>query len=336
MSGLKERFRGRPKEEWRGVALEKRQTYLENHLVVLHPENVKPLREIRRLYRRCRVTGNGRAVRIVGGSGSGKTHFLKLLETLLPNTETEEATLVQMVRFSVPDNPTPERLTRTMLLALGDPAWNLKRDGMDRAWHLIREAGVLLIAIDDVQDIPEHRGQIGLRIATNWIRTLIENSGCLILLVGTQASERVVLSNPQTRRRDATKFLLNYFKIAPEHEAARFKRYLKEVDDLLPLAELCGLEKFAKPLYWASYGIADYIFKIVEEAIEFAVSEGREQLVREDFAKGFEKHFQDAAPNLNPFLKDGPERLLNGADEPFENWDQNATVERTEEKPKRK
>ena len=336
MATLKEHLRGRPKAQWRGAHLSERLSFLENQLVVLHPENVNPLGEIRRIYRRCLVTGNGRAVRVVGGSGSGKSHFLKLLRKLLPNVETDEATLVRLVVFSVPDNPTPERLTKALLLAMGDPAWNLKRDGMGRAWEMIRQTGVFVIAIDDVQDIPEHRGQVGLRIATNWIRTLIENSGCLVVLVGTQASERVVLSNPQTRRREATKFVINYFKISSDKEVARFKRFLREVDDLLPMAEFSGLEDYAKPLYWATYGIADYIFKILEEAMEFALLANQEKITREDLAKGFVKHFQDAATELNPFVTGGPERLLNEPGEPFEGWDENATIERDEDKPKKR
>lgn len=336
MTTLKERLRGRSKDQWRGAYLSERLSFLENDLVILHPENVNPLGEIRRLYRRCQITGNGRAVRVVGGSGCGKSHFLKLLSKLLPNVETDEATLVRFVLFSVPDNPTPERLAKALLLAMGDPAWNLKRDGMSRVWEMIQQAGVFVIAIDDVQDIPEHRGKVGLRTTTNWIRTLIDKCECLVVLVGTHASERVVLSNPQTRRRDATKFLINYFKISSDKEAARFKRFLKEVDDLLPMAEFSGLENYATQLYWATYGIADYIFKLLEEAMEFALLASREVITREDLAKGFVKHFQDAASELNPFVSGGPERLLNQPGEPFEGWDENATIEREEDKPKKR
>lgn len=336
MTTLKERFRGRPKKQWQGAYLSERLSFLENDLVVLHPENVNPLGEIRRLYRRCQVTGNGRAVRIIGGSGSGKSHFLELLSKLLPNVETDEATLVRFVLFSVPDNPTPEQLAKALLLAMGDPAWNLKRDGMSRVWEMIRQAGVFVIAIDDVQDIPEHRGMVGLRTSTNWIRTLIDKCECLVVLVGTHASERVVLSNPQTRRRDATKFLLNYFKITGEKEGARFKRFLREVDDLMPMAEFSGLEGYAKQLYWATNGIADYIFKLLEEAMEFAVLAGREKITQDDLARGFVKLFQDAAKELNPFAPGGAERLLDQVGEPFEAWDENATIEREEDKPKKR
>lgn len=335
MTTLKERFRGRPKEQWRGAYLSVRLSFLENDLVVLHPENVNPLSEIRRLYRRCLVTGNGRAIRIVGGSGSGKSHFLKLLRMLLPNVETDDATLVRLVVFKIPNYPAPEKMAKSLLLAMGDPAWNFTRDSMSRVWEMIRQAGVFVIAIDDVQDIPEHRGKVGLRITTNWIRELIDESKCLVVLVGTQASERVVISNPQTRRRDPTKFLLTYFKISSEKEVARFKRFLREVDDLMPMAEFSGLEGYAKQLYWATNGIADYIFKILEEAMEFAVLAGREKIIQEDLARGFVKLFQDAAKELNPFAPGWSGRLLDGAGEPFEAWAENATIERDADRSKK-
>jgi hypothetical protein len=51
--------------------LEERLFYLENDLVALHPAITRPLNEIKRLSQRCQVTGNGRAIRLVSGSGGG-------------------------------------------------------------------------------------------------------------------------------------------------------------------------------------------------------------------------------------------------------------------------
>lgn len=304
-------------------------------MVALHPAITRPLNEIQRLYQRCLMTGNGRAIRIICGSGGGKTHFLRLLQKLWPTEETDEATRVRIVSFSVPGSPSPEKLTKAMLRGMGDPGWNLKRDGIDRAFEMISEVGVYVVAIDNVQDIPEHRGTVGLRLSTNWIRDLIDLGRRLVVLIGTPAAEGVVLSNPQTRRRDPTKFDIPYFNIDPEANAARFKRFLREVDDLMPLAEFSGLEKYAAKLYWATYGIVDYIFKILGEALEIAVKVGRENITEADLAQGFELVFQDSAVQLNPFLKNGPCRLLAESGEPFEDWDSNTTIERGSVKPRK-
>ena len=108
-----------------------------------------------------------------------------------------------------------------------------------------------------------------------------------------------------------------------------------EVDDLMPLAEFSGLEKYAAKLYWATYGIVDYIFKILGEALEIAVKAGREKITEADLAQGFELVFQDAAIQLNPFHENGPCRVLTGPGEPFEDWDSNTTIERDSVKPRK-
>lgn len=329
MSNSLRMLQRRPKEHWRGEPIEVRQAFIETELVVLYPEIVRALNEIKRLMKRSLTSNKGRAIQVLWSSGGGKSHFIRLLKKLWPPEETDAATLVRIADFSVPGAPNQERLTKAMLIGIRDPGWNRKGDGTRRAFEIIADVGVWAIAIDNVQDIPEHRGKIGTRVSSNWIRDLIEYGQRLVILLGTPAAEEVVRSNPQLRRRNPGKLNIPYFKIDPEVNLKRFKRFLHEVDDQLPIAELSNLEQYAKRIYWATYGIADYIFKLLAEAVGIAVSAGREQLNEADLAGAFNLLFQDAGCRLNPFVVGGPSRELDRDGEPFDQWDANASVERT-------
>lgn len=336
MSATLPQLRARPREEWRGAPIDERQAFIENDLFALHPDIVRALREVKRLMLRSLASGKGRAILIICSSGGGKSHFIRLLQKIWPQEETDAATMVRIASFSVPGAPTQDRLAKAMLCEMGDPAWNRKSDGMDRAFEMVVEAGVWAVAIDNVQDIPEHRGKVGTRVSSNWIRDLIEYCKRLVILLGTPAAEEVVRSNPQLRRRNPAKLKIPYFTIAKKEGLARLKRFLHEVDKLLPLAELSKLELYAKKIYWATYGIPDYMFKLLADAVGLAVAAGRERLDETDLAGAFVLVFLDAGQHLNPFLAGGPERVLDQKGEPFEEWEENASISRGEGKGKEK
>lgn len=328
MSNLRDLLKGRPKESWRGESIEIRQAFVENEMCVLYPEVIRTLNEVKRLMRRSIASGKGRAILILCGSGGGKSHFIKLLKKIWPTEETDTATLVRIVGFSVPGSPSQERLTKALLSGMGESEWTAKKVGIERPLQFIEPVGVLAIAVDNVHDIPEHKGTVGTRLATNWIRDLIEDCKRLVILLGIDGAREVVRSNPQLRRREPGILRIPYFEIGSAQKLARFMRFLDEVDKLLPLAERSDLKECVKKIYWATYGIADYIFKLLAEAVGIAVSAGREHLTETDLAGAFDLVFQDAGTGLNPFLPDGPTRVLDGVDEPFEKWAANAGINR--------
>ncbi len=70
----------------------------------------------------------------------------------------------------------------------------------------------------------------------------------------------------------------------------------------------------------ATYGIPDYIIGLLTEALESAVRAGRESIEVGDLQLAFKKLYEDAATEINPFSPNTEIRVMNGKDEPFENW----------------
>jgi type II secretory pathway predicted ATPase ExeA len=322
MAHVPQQLLTRPQSSWRGESIEIRQRHMEHDMFVFHPDLVSCLQEIKRRARRAFGSGKGLALMILSPSGGGKTHLVKLLKKLLPDEDLETVTRVRVASFSVPPAPSPASMPKACLLGMGDPTWNVGNAGkaMERLLSLLQETDTRIIIIDNVHDIPERRGKKGIQQVGNWIRDLIEKSKLLVVLLGTPAAEEIVLANPQLRRRNPAKLWMNYFDLSGEG-FARLKRFLDEVDKLLPLAELSDLKKFTKEIYYASNGIPDYIFQILTEAVDLAVSAGRERILNEDLVGAFTLTLLDSAHRrLNPFLEGGPSRRLDQYGEPFHNW----------------
>lgn len=310
------------KERWRGTSVDERLTYLHEQMRVPCPEHRRVFDEIRRRARRCRGTGRGAILLVLCPSGGGKTYISRYLLDLSPNDHTGVVTQTRVLTFSVPAFPSATSLPKEALKKLGDPGWNTKDEEgpTGRLKDRGRRHGVEILVMDNVHDIVQKRGAQGVLECAKWIRDFKDDFPALIVLLGTPAAEAVMLKDPQLRRRGIPKLCLHYLSIETPADVARVKRFLHETDLLLPLAEICGLEEFARPLVYGSYGIQDFLLQILAEATEHAVEDGREQLTRDDLRKGFDAVYLDGGIGLNPFSGNGPRRHLDGPGEPFHEW----------------
>lgn len=270
------------KDAWRGRALPIRQRYMAQDLVVPHPALANIMNEIQRLSLRTRNEEKGLAFLVLGGSGSGKTFLTRCVKKRWPSDHSGEVSKVPVVSFSIPPAPTQRSMASELLRSLGDAKWKSgsAQELLDRALHQLRQVETLILFIDNVHDIPERRRTGGVLHLGNWIRDLIDRSGCLVVLLGTPAAKVVTEANAQLRRRVAREFSLPYFNLGARQAKARYLRFLELLDEALPLADKSGLANasLAERIYWATYGIQDYIFQLVTEAVGYAVSEQRETL----------------------------------------------------------
>jgi hypothetical protein len=312
------------KEDWRGRPIEIRQWHMFNGLLIPHPEFTSVVQEIVRLASRCRNEGDGRALLILGGSGQGKTYLIKVIQRMKPEDHSGIISRVPTVMFSIPSAPTARAFSSSLLHALRDPKYKTgaAADMLTRAIYLLGEIGTEIIFIDNVHDITARRSHDGIMHLGDWIRDLIDHSKCLIVLLGTPAAKAVVDANAQLRRRAAKLMKMAYFDIDTPQAKARFYRFLNELDKKMPLAEMSVLSEpsLAHRVFYATYGVMDYIIQLMTEAIAVAVTAGRECIVMVDLEKAFDTVFGDSANGCNPFSESGPARPLDQDGELFHNW----------------
>lgn len=312
------------RKQWAGRSIDERHLFM-SELHVPHRTFVRVFREIARMSGRSGKERRGYALFVLAESGIGKSHLARTFSNLRPRDDSGENSLIPIVTFEVPAQPTQKSLGSALLKALKAPMHNKgsAQDILDRCIHHLDSAKTRIIFLDNVQDIPERRRANGVMQVGNWIRQLIDRCVCLLVLLGTHAATEIADGNSQLRRRVPRRLTMERMDPRKDAEsAAQFFRFLAEVDKLLPLAETSELHVYerAVKIFYATFGVLDYIFQLFHEALVFAVLAGRERILDEDLSKAFQALFLDSGTSINPFAANGPQRVLSEEGEPFHNW----------------
>lgn len=313
------------RQHWRGTSSALRLRYIAQELSVPHPGLVSVIGELRRSAKQCKIMGEGDSMLVLAGSGCGKSHLIKQVHNLRPADHSGDVSVLPVVSFSIPPVIVPNQrsMSSGLLRSLEDPKWNrgTTQDMIVRGLELLKTAKTEIILIDNVQDIPERRSNEGITAVGNWIRHVIDESKCLVAMFGTYAAIKIT-DNDQMKRRATKRMSIRYFEFNSPTSKGNFQRFLRELDKRLPLAEASRLDELevVSRLFWATNGIADYIFRLVREAVYVAVESGRERIELRDLEQAFLNEFKDSALGINPFTPDGPLRPLDQPGEPFHNW----------------
>lgn len=312
------------RKKWLGASIEARHRYMANELSIPHPEFVRAANEIKRRMRRCENENTGAGLLLLAPSGAGKTHLCKTLKARWPGTDSETLTTVPVVRFKVPSKPTERSMAQALLKEMGDPDWKrgTALELSERIEHLVPIVGTKLILIDNVHDIPDRRGETGIRHIGNWIRTLIDECPALVVLLGTPAALGIVQANDQLKRRTTKQLRMDYFYIDTPPHFQRFKKFMGKLFDALPLADRSELsDDLAREIHDATFGILDFIMELHVEALGCAFGAGRESLTRDDFALAFTiVHKDGLIGQINPFRAGSARRPLTKPGELFFEW----------------
>lgn len=310
--------------QWANRPLAERQEY-QSQLHIPHPSFVTAYREILRMSERCRMEKRGHALMVLAESGNGKTHLATVVTQLHPRDDSGEISRVPVVSLGVPAQPTYKALGSALILSFNVPRVirGTAQEILEQGVSFLHTAQTRIVFIDNIQDIPERRKAAGVMQLGNWLRELIDRSKCLIVLLGTHAATAMTDNNAQLRRRVSRRIAME--RMNPSHSkenASKYYRFLYEIDIRLPLAEHSDLAEHdrAKRIFYATFGILDFIFQLLSEAVYSAVTAQRERIIDEDLATAFRRLFQNSRDDINPFVSKLAERVLDREDEPFHNW----------------
>lgn len=273
-------------------------------LFIHHPR----LRQVQRMMDRCmtwsRDAQEPYCLLVVGQTGVGKTTLITDYVARHPREVTAESTVIPVLNAGIPAPATMKAMATELLAKLGDPmaqrgtlsqqTWRLRR--------LLQFCGVRLIVLDEFNHFIDRDSDKVLRSVADWLKVLIDSTGIPMVLVGTLNSRSVLDANEQLRRRFGTHERLDPFHWNEEEEP-QFRRFLKELDERLPLPERSDLadRDLAFRFFTASRGTIAGVMKIVRKATHLAIEAGRPKLDLPLLARVFaEDSLDDDAPN--PFL----------------------------------
>ncbi|MRX08144.1 AAA family ATPase [Pseudoduganella sp. FT25W] len=255
---------------------------------------------------------------LVGEGGMGKTTICNAILRRYPpsikKTASVEVSIVPAFYASVPSPSSIKSLAAELLKRLGAP-----RPGAGTASSLTERLIVLLkiaetkiILLDEFQHLlaDSKVGDARSNNVCDWIKTLINNTGVTICLVGTPACEALVNSDLQLAGRFARRFRLYPLNIGTSEERGELERFLiaiveKFKERLGFLTTLDFSDHSNSVRVWAATsGNPRFVMRLLKEAAVLAWAAGRKNLTIGDLAEAYAKGITQSASkfNGNPFV----------------------------------
>ena len=291
------------------------------HRIISYPTFEGALERIKRLHMRSISSGHPGGLLIIGLSGAGKSTVKNQYEGRFPRKEQGDITLIPVLKVDAPAGPTVKNLAEEILVALGDPAAHQgsAEQKTQRIYYFLKMCQVELLLIDEFQHFVENARRNEIARVTDWLKSLINHARIPVVLFGLPNCEQILKINPQLARRFSSRYSLRAFGFSNDDEIKEFRGVLKVVENLLPLQSLSiSSNAMAKRFFYATFGLIDYVGKIVDGAVQLAASEGSQKLEDRHYADAFvEEVWRDVPEKLNPFNKEAKLRLLIKPNEPF-------------------
>jgi hypothetical protein len=229
------------RDQWQGRPLGERLHAL-SQIYVFYPQLTEVINLVKHKVSRTRLTGQSSGLLVTLGSGGGKTALCKYLCQLWPDERREEITLRRVVVMTVPKPCTDAELAKAVLRALGDPECDRggAKDNLRRALDLFRTCDTWLWVIDNFHDIPERRHTEGVRVIGNWFRNFFDKANVVLLALGLDAAEDVLLFNDQVHRRVMATKRIDRFRIDTPADARTWIHVLHDMTSTCPWRALQG------------------------------------------------------------------------------------------------
>jgi hypothetical protein len=291
------------------------------HKIISYPAFEGALGRIERMHQRSITTGHPGGLLITGLSGAGKSTIKNEYEGRFPRKDEGGITFIPILKVDTPAGPTVKNLAEEILVALGDPVAHQgsAEQKTQRIYYFLKLCQVELLLIDEFHHFVENARRNETARVTDWLKSLINHARIPVVLFGLPNSEQILKINPQLARRFSSRYSLRPFGFSSEAEIKEFRGVLQVVENSLPVpsVSICSYA-MAKRFFYATFGLIDYVGKIVDGAVLLASIEGAKKLEDRHYAEAFvEEVWRDVPEKLNPFSKEAKLRLLIKSNEPF-------------------
>jgi hypothetical protein len=282
---------------------------------ILHRRFRNGMFQIADLHQRQLVRAQGSGVSLCGLSGVGKSTIIRAYEALYPRVFEQNRTRIPVLFVAVPSAPTVRSLAGAILEAIGDQKSHrgTAPEKTTRIRRFIKRCDIELILLDEFQHIFYAPTATAFRDLTDWLKNLLEETGVGIVACGLQATEFVIESNEQLARRFSEQIPIEPFSFEDEADFKEFRAILRELETRLPIPTAIPLHEsnLARRFWIGSYGLFDYVIKILEGAISAAYLANVDALDLDVYAAGFRSRvWRDVPDRLNPFHVESPLRPL--------------------------
>lgn len=283
---------------------------------------VKAVRKIASVHRRSRFNRYGGGLLITGATGTGKSCALQYYLEHFPVNDGDMGQEIPVLYVQTPSAPTVKSLAEAILSALGDPASfkGTSEEKTRRIYKFFKACEVELLLIDEFQHFAEVNRRGSTRDVTDWLKNLLNVTRVGVVLSGLPACEQTLAYNAQLARRFSARHEMLAFSYRSSARQLEFRGVLQSLQSALPIDTISlHADAFARRMFVASYGLIDYIVKILEEACDIARRTGATILTLPIFSQAFKDSTWAQCPDeLDPFAENFVgKRALDQPGEPF-------------------
>ena len=299
-------------------------TFTLRHRFIHSPQAVRALTRLGEIHGDSRRTSTSKGLLIQGPSGVGKSTLINEYIRSLEDAGTPAPKKRTVLFLEIPSSPTKKNLAAAMLTGLGDPYAEARGHSAEvkfaRVGLLLANLGVEVVVLDEAQHLVDYHRN-GAYEAADWIKSLMNETSITFVLVGLKHTEGL-LANEQLRRRFSATVDYDRFTFT-RGTSGQFVMLLGAIAGELPVKTVSFSEpEMANRFYMASYGLIDYLIKIVDRAVWLVQSRSLEGINLPVLAEAFEDEvWSNATEERNPFRPGFNFKPLNGHHEPFEESD---------------
>ena len=279
-----------------------------SRLVDIHTEN--------------RRTGTNQGLLIMGPSGVGKSALVKKYVSAVNAERAIEMERLPILYLDMPSAPTKKNLGAALLRALKDPYANMNSESAEakfsRVVTLLENLRVELVILDEAQHLVDYKRSDAYE-AGDWIKSLLNTSKVSVVLIGMTRLEGLKRANDQFRRRFSASYTLVPFR--PDEEFwPEFAGVIKAMQKMLSVESVNLVsDEMIQRLYFASFGILDYLVKVLERDVRLVQSGQFEGVNLAALDAAFKDEVWQSAPrNRSPFNAEFDFRPLIDVGEPYE------------------
>lgn len=244
---------------------------------------------------------------ILGPTGAGKTTLVEDYVRAFKREYKEERTIIPILYVKVPSKArSPKDLASNILRVMGDPlfASGTEINMTHRIQNYIIKCEVEMIILDKFQHLIDRDTKHVLGVASDWLKTFIEEVNIPVVLCGLPESKRIFEYNEQLDGRYTNRFYLLPFSYETQKERTEFRSFLLSVDENLPFPKKSNLAdpNIASRIFYFSLGSTRYTMDLIKNATKEALKAKNECITYDNLRDAYYKMKKSNRPYaINPF-----------------------------------